>query len=81
MRRYYVGFLERVGATEPSNPGAPRRHLFRHGGYSMHDYFFGEALGEFRSGFGTQLAIVAAGFNLDVEDNLAAILPPPGCAS
>ncbi len=41
----------------------------------MHDYWFGEALGELRSGVGMQIAIVAAAFGLDVEDDLAQVLP------
>jgi hypothetical protein len=43
----------------------------------MHDYWFGEALGELRSGVGLQLAIVAASFGLDIEDDLGRTLPDP----
>jgi len=43
----------------------------------MHDYWFGEALGELRSGAGMQVAIIAASFGLDVEDDLARTLPEP----
>ena len=78
MRRYCVGFLARVGAVDlGDDPAAGRRHLFLDARYRMHDYFFGEALGEFRAGFATQLAIVAAAYGLDLEDDLAGILPPP----
>lgn len=42
----------------------------------MHDYFFGEALGELRSGVGLQVAIIAAAYGLDVDDALADTLPP-----
>ncbi len=41
----------------------------------MHDYFFGEALGELRSGVGLQVAIISAAYGLDV-DALADTLPP-----
>lgn len=75
MRRYCVRFLERVGAVE--DPNGAGRHLFRDSRWQMHDYWFGEALGELRSGVGMQVAIVAASFGLDVEDDLARVLPDP----
>jgi hypothetical protein len=78
MRRYCVQFLERVGANEDRrDPDAAGRRLFREPRWSMHDYWFGEALGELRSGVGLQVAIVAASFGLDVEDELARTLPEP----
>lgn len=78
MRRYCVRFLERVGATEDRrSEGAPSRHLFREPRWGMHDYWFGEALGELRAGIGLQIAIVAASYGLDVEDDLALTLPDP----
>ena len=43
----------------------------------MNDYWFGEALGELRAGFGLQVVIIAASYGLDVEDNLARNLPSP----
>ncbi len=43
----------------------------------MHDYWFGEALGELRVGVGLQVAIIAASYELDVEDDLARTLPNP----
>ena len=43
----------------------------------MHDYWFGEALGELRAGVGLQVAIIAAAYGLDVEDDLASVLPQP----
>lgn len=91
MRRYCVRFLERVGTIE--DPRGAGRHLFREPRWRMHDavpvgdeaevdgvqlrYWFGEALGELRSGVGMQVAIVAASFGLDVEDDLARVLPDP----
>lgn len=75
MRRYCVRFLDRVGATE-THDGASRR-LFHEPHWRMHDYFFGEALGELRAGVGMQVAIIAASFGLDVEDDLAQTLPEP----
>lgn len=78
MRRYCVRFLERVGAIEDRyDPDAPRRHLFREPRWAMHDYWFGEALGELRAGVGLQVAIIAASFGLDVDDALASTLPAP----
>ena len=73
MRRFCVRFLERVGAVE--QPEGAKRHLFREARWSMHDYWFGEALGELRSGVGMQVAIIAASFGLDVHDDLAQMLP------
>lgn len=75
MRRYSVRFLERVGAVE--RPEGAKRHLFREPDWQMNDYWFGEALGELRSGIGMQVAIIAASFGLDVDDDLAQTLPAP----
>lgn len=78
MRGYCLRFLDRVGAIEdPASPGASRR-LFRDPTWRMHDYFFGEALGELRSGVGLQVAIIATAYGLDVDDELASTLPPIG---
>lgn len=78
VRRYCVQFLDRVGATENRHDDhAPRRHLFREARWAMHDYWFGEALGEFRAGVGLQVAVIAAAYGLDVEDDLARTLPDP----
>ncbi len=77
-RRYCVRFLERVGATEgPSDAAAAQRRLFHDPHWGMHDYWFGEALGELRAGVGMQVAIIAASHGLDVEDDLASVLPEP----
>jgi hypothetical protein len=77
MRGYCVKFLDRVGASEdPSDHQGAKRHLFREPSGRMYDYFVGEALGELRSGVGFQVAIIAAAYGLDVEDALAATLPP-----
>lgn len=75
MRRYCTAFLTRVGATETSEGSG--RHLFRESRWQMHDYWFGQALGELRSGVGLQVAVIAASFGLDVEDDLAQVLPAP----
>ena len=76
MRGYCVKFLERVGATEdPARPEAAARRLFREETWRMHDYFFGEALGELRAGIGWQIAIIASAYGLDVDDDLAGSLP------
>lgn len=79
MRGYCVKFLERVGATEdPARAEAGTRRLFRDPTWRMHDYFFGEALGELRSGVGLQVAVIATTYGLDVEDELASTLPSIG---
>jgi hypothetical protein len=79
MRGYCVRFLDRVGATEdPADSQAGKRHMFRDLTWRMHDYFFGEALGELRSGVGLQVAIIAAAYGLDVDGALADTLPPVG---
>jgi len=75
MRRYCVGFLTRVGANERTGGGD--RFLFIQPGYRMMDYFFGDALDELRAGVGMQVAIIAASFGLDVEDDLSQKLPAP----
>jgi hypothetical protein len=78
MRRYRVRFLDRVGAIEDRHdPAAVDRRLFREPRWQMHDYWFGEALGELRAGVGLQVANIAASFGLDVEDDLARTLPEP----
>lgn len=78
MRRYCLQFLDRVGATEdPSDLEAGHRRLHRDPHWHMHDYWFGQALGELRAGIGLQVAIIAAAHGLDVEDTLANQLPPP----
>lgn len=78
MRRFCVRFLERVGTVEdPADQAARQRHLFRDQRWAMHDYWFGEALGELRTGVGMQIAVIAAAHGLDVEDDLAQVLPEP----
>lgn len=76
MRGYCNRFLTRVEATEASVPKEERdRLLFRHIHWAMHDYWFGEALGELRAGIGLQAGIIAARYKIDVEDDLAGMIP------
>lgn len=76
MRGYCTRFLERVGATEATVPRGDRdRQLFRHSHWAMHDYWFGEALGELRAGIGLQAGTIAARYRLDIEDDLAGMIP------
>lgn len=78
LRRYCNLFLTRVGAFEDlAAPEAAGRHLFADHRWRMNDYWFGESLGELRAGVGLQVAIIAAAYGLDVEDELAATLPAP----
>ena len=41
----------------------------------MQDYFFGEALGELRAGVGLQAGLIASKFEIDMEHDLAAVIP------
>ena len=50
-------------------------HGAEHWGNINHWKFY-EALGKMRTLFGLQLAIISAKFKLDIEDDLATILPP-----
>ena len=69
MRAACRKFLDRVGA------GGNEVSLYaRHRGHWASWTFYG-ALGEMRGTFGIYLARIAAQFKLDVEDNLASILP------
>lgn len=78
IRRYCNQFLTTVGAFEdPRDVEAYRRHLFTDSRWRMGDFWFGQALGELRAGVGAQIAIIASAYGLDVEDELAATLPPP----
>jgi hypothetical protein len=43
----------------------------------MQDYYFGQALGELRAGVCLQIAIIAVTYGLEVEDELANVLPDP----
>lgn len=75
-RRYCVRFLERAGGSQVSAPkNASDSHLFRVPRCQMHDYWFGEALGELRAGVGLQAGIIAARYKTGVEDDLAGIIP------
>jgi hypothetical protein len=50
--------------------------VVRHAGYGGHQgSIFGSALGQLRGVFGVQVAAVAQQYGLDVEDDLASILP------
>jgi hypothetical protein len=51
--------------------------LLKYGGHSGHwaSWVFNSSLGEMRGVFGIQVAKLAAAYGLDVEDELAAILP------
>jgi hypothetical protein len=75
-RRYCLSFLTRVGSTEDDVPLEHRdRHLYRDGHWHMHDFYFGQALGELRAGVCLQVAMIAVAYDLDVEDQLADALP------
>jgi hypothetical protein len=80
MRGACLTFLTRVGATEDRHdPKAGKRRLYREESWRMYDYAFGEALGELRAVVGLQVAMLAEGYNLDIDGylahDLARILP------
>lgn len=75
MRQYCVRFLERVGISERDARNGGGRRLYAEPRFRMHDYFFGEALGELRAGVSLQAGIIAARYDLDMEDELAALIP------
>lgn len=78
IRRYCNSFLTHSSVWEDPRDGAAfGRRLFAEHRYHMNDYWFGEALGALRAGVGLQVALIAAAFGLDVEDDLAATLPAP----
>ena len=68
MRAASRKFLDTV------NPGQGKSHYV---GYQSHfdDWVFNSALGELRGVFGVHIAQIAAQHGLDVEDDLASILP------
>lgn len=77
-RRYCRQFISRVGGSEADVPLDHRdRHLYRDGHWHMHDYYFGQALGELRAGVCLQIARIAVAHDLNVEDELANVLPDP----
>jgi len=69
MRAACRKFLERVGVD-----GREVALYANHRGHWASWTFYG-ALGEMRGTFGVHLARIAAQFKLDIEDNLASILP------
>ena len=70
MRAACRKFLDRVGSKEGCDI---LRYANHHDGWAS--YTFYSALGEMRGTFGVHLARVAAQFQLDIEDQLATILP------
>jgi hypothetical protein len=70
MRAACRKFLDQVGAD-----GDERAILYANHQGHWASWTFYSALGEMRGTFGVHLARIAAQFQLDVEDKLAAILP------
>ena len=70
MRAACRKFLERVSAD-----GDERTILYANHQGHWASWTFYSALGEMRGTFGVHLAPIAAQFKLDIEDNLASILP------
>ncbi len=68
-------FLDMVGV-----PADQREFLFsHHQGFrnGLHDWRLNQALGELRATFGVHIVHIAVKYGLDVEDQLAVILPEP----
>jgi len=63
-------FLDKV----QSGPGGRGHRALYHGGQEAQDFFI--ALGELRRTFGIHLGLIAAGYQLGLEGDLARILPP-----
>jgi len=70
MRAACRKFLDRVGSRDG-------RDVVRYADHHNHwaSWTFYSALGEMRGTFGVHLARIAAQFHLDIEDQLASILP------
>jgi hypothetical protein len=69
MRAACRKFLDQVGMGEESGPHVS----FRRSHYPT--FHFDSALGELRGVFGMHLAKIATAYGLDIEDDLAKILP------
>lgn len=68
MRAACRKFLDRVGTDG-------RDGIHHADGWGFRSWTFGSALGELRGIFGIHVAKIAAAFKLDVDDQLASILP------
>ena len=58
--------------------GGDRDILGGAGRYAWQSWIFFAALGELRGVFGLHIAKIAAQYGLDIEEDLASILPMPG---
>lgn len=76
MRAACRAFLDQM-ATATDHDGRPRRMWVAYQPLDDREFSLVVALGELRSAIGIQIGLVAAAFDLDVPDNLVAILPPP----
>ena len=70
MRAACRKFLNRVGGDKSGD-------ILRYGGHHDHwaSWVFNDALGQMRGAFGIHIALIAAKYGLDVESELASILP------
>jgi hypothetical protein len=71
MRAACRRFLEAAGSDRDSDLWS-----YRDGVPGLHDWRLNQALGELRGTFGVHVAQIAVKYGIDVEDRLAAILPP-----
>jgi len=65
----------RAASTQFVDAAGPEARNFRHEWGA--ENAFGLALGDFRTLMGVQIARIATQYDLTIEDDLAAILPPP----
>jgi hypothetical protein len=56
---------------------APAIEEHRWGGGAAEQWVFYQGLGELRAHVGTSIAVIIESFDIDVDENLAKILPPP----
>lgn len=78
MRASCRAFLQRL-RLDPKLDGFEIVHLYRddpHRPIGLHDWVLNQAIGELRGVIGVHVALMASRYGIDVEDDLATILPP-----
>ena len=78
MRASCRAFLERL-RLDPTMDQFQIVHAYRDhlaGSTGLHDWILNQAIGELRGVFGVHLALLASRYGIEVEEELATILPP-----
>lgn len=78
MRASCRAFLERI-RLDPQLDDFELVHRYERDRYTttgLHDWVLNQAIGELRGVFGVHIALIASRYGVDVEDDLASILPP-----